>query len=133
VKSFIATVALLASMSSFATEIKVLEIPQNYLGNISARFKINLEEGTAGVKVLITRRTGGKNSHTSIRRFEAAIPELSMNGENLEFNKDGTNAICGTMGVTRIFKIPTLKLSGNCDFVTKRVNGKIVVSLVNRT
>jgi hypothetical protein len=34
------------------------------------------------------------------------------------------------MGVTRVFKIPTLKLSGKCDLVSKRVNGKVVVSLI---
>ena len=53
-----------------------------------------------------------------------------MNGKNLEFNKDGVSVVCGTLGVTRFFKVPPLKLSGKCVFVTKKTNGKAVVSLI---
>ena len=132
-KAFILTLTLLSSMAAMATEIKILEIPANSSrGTVSTRFEVNMAEGTAGVSATVRRRTGSsRNRYTTSRTFEAIVPELSLNGKDLEFNKDGVSVVCGTMGVTRVFKIPTLVLSQKCDLVVaKKANGNVVVTLV---
>ena len=130
-KSFIVCLTLLASMAASASEIKVLEISaRDARGTVSTRFEVNMQDATAGVSARVSRRVGGKNPYTVSNTFEAAVAELSMNGNNLDFNKDGVSVVCGTMGVSRVLKIPTLNLSGKCDLITKRVNGKVIVTLI---
>lgn len=130
-KSLIVCLTLITSMGAMASEIKVLELTgRNARGTIRTRFEVNLQDATAGVSAKASRIVGGKNRYRVFNTFEAAVAELSMNGKNLEFNKDGQNVVCGTMKISRIFKIPTLKLSGRCNLVTKRLKGKAVVTLI---
>jgi hypothetical protein len=131
-KALLMTVTLFASLSAVASEMKVLEISaQNSRGYVSPRFEVNIQDATAGVSATVRRSAGSsRNRYTVTRTYEAAVAELSLNGKDLEFNKDGVSVVCGTMGVTRVFKIPTLILSGKCDLVTKKVNGKAQVFLV---
>ena len=129
-KALLLTIALVTSFSAFAAELTVLKIADTR-GSISTRFEVNLEDGTAGVSATIARRAGSsRNRHTSYKTFETVVAELSLNGKDLEFNKDGVSTVCGTMSVTRVFKIPTLILSGKCDLEASRVNGKILVKLI---
>lgn len=131
-KTMIAIVTILASMAVSASEVQVMKVDANKAGRgtLNTRFEVNLNDATAGVAVRITKRSGGKNHYTTSRDFEVIVPDLSLNGDILELNVDGKVVNCGTMGVSRIFKIPTLNLSGNCDVVAKRVKGDVVVSIV---
>lgn len=131
-KKMIALVTILASMAVSASEIKVMKIDANKAGRgtLSTRFEVNLNDNTAGVSVRITKRNPGKNHTTTSRSFEKIVADLRLNGDILELDVDGKVVNCGTMGVTRVFKLPTLKLSGNCDVVAKRVNGDVVVSII---
>jgi hypothetical protein len=131
-KKMIALVTILASMAVSATEVNVMKINANKAGRgtLSTRFEVNLNDNTAGVSVKITKRNPGKNHRTTSRSFEMIVADLNLNGDTLELNVDGKVVNCGTMGVTRVFKLPTLKLSGNCDVVAKRVKGDVVVSIV---
>ncbi len=131
-KKFIVSLSVLMSFASFASEINVLKIDAKSAGrgSLTTRFVVNLSDDTAGVSVKVTRRTGGKNPHTTSRSFKKIVPELVLNGDTLELNVDGKIVDCGTMGETRILKLPVLKLSGNCDVVAKRVKGDVVVSIV---
>lgn len=132
-KAFIISLSLLVSVAASASEVKVLEVSASDAGkgSLSTRFEVNTVNDTVGVSVKITRKIGSsRNRHVSTRTFEAKVSELSLNGKDLEFNKDGQNVVCGTMGVTRILKLPTLLLNGKCDLVAKRVNGNVVVSLI---
>ena len=131
-KALLLSLALVTSFSALGSEIKVLEFAATR-GTVSTRFEVNMEDGTAGVSAKLAKRTGtARNRRTSYRTFESVVPELSLNGKNLEFNKDGESVVCGTMDVTRVFKIPTLLLSGKCDLQVRRVSGKVVVRLITK-
>jgi hypothetical protein len=131
-KKMIALMSILASLAASASELQVMKIDANKsgTGTLSTRFEVNLNDNTAGVSVKITKRHPGKNHRTTTRTFEMVVADLSLNGDVLELNVDGKVVNCGTMGITRVFKLPTLKLSGNCDVVAKRVKGDVVVSIV---
>lgn len=131
-KNLIVALSLLTSFASFASEIDVLKVEARAAGRgkLITKFVVNVADNTAGVSVKVVRKYGGKNPHTSTRTFKTDVSELSLNGDKLELNIDGKVVDCGTMGVTRILKLPVLKLSGNCDVVAKRVNGAVVVSVV---
>lgn len=131
-KKLIVSLSLLMSFAASAAEIKVLEIDAKTAGkgSLTTRFDVNLENDTAAVSVKITRTHGGKNPYTTTRKFSKDVVELSLKDKTLELSIDGKIVDCGTMGVTRVFSRPVLKLSGKCDVVAKRVNGNIVVSLI---
>lgn len=120
--AFITT--LLISMAASAGELKVLDVPSSALGNghITTRFEFNQTDGTAGVSVTSTKRTPGRSGgSTHTKTFERDVPELSMVDGTLALNVDGVSVVCGTMGITRIFKRPILNLNGNCDLETRRI------------
>lgn len=121
--AFITT--LLVSMVASAGELKVLDVPSSDLanGHVTTRFEVNQAEGTAGVSVtLIKRRPGRGGGSTYTKTFEREVPELSMMDGTLALNVDGISIVCGTMGVTRLFKRPILNLNGNCDLETRRIH-----------
>lgn len=135
-KSIIALMTILASLAVSASEIQVMKINARKAGygSLSSRFEVNLSDSTAGVSVKITRRKRGKTGTTTTSRsFEKVVSDLSLNGDVLELNVDGNVVNCGTMGVTRVFKVPTLYLSGNCEVVAKRVKGDVIVSIVSES
>lgn len=51
----------------------------------------------------------------------AKIEGLMLMGDQAVYQGAEGNVVCGTMGVSRVFKVPTLYLNGNC-----KLNGKIV-------
>jgi hypothetical protein len=131
-KSFILCCSLLVSIAASASELEVLKVPAREAGkgSLSTRFEVDLSNQTVGVSVKVTHKTGGKTPYTTFRLFEANVPALSLVGQNVEFTQDGKSTVCGTMGVSRILKVPTLKLSGDCDVVASRVNGNVIVKIV---
>ncbi|MCM2350656.1 MAG: hypothetical protein NDI69_11605 [Bacteriovoracaceae bacterium] len=123
-KKLILAITLLASMAASAGELKVLDLPSSALahGHVTTRFEINQSEGTAGVSATVTKRRPGRAGGSNYTKtFEKEVPELSMVGGTLSLNVDGVSVVCGTMGVTRIFKRPILNLNGNCDLETRRI------------
>jgi hypothetical protein len=130
-KKFIVALSILTSFAASASEIKVMDLDARTAGrgSLSTRFDVNLQDGTADLRLTVSRRHGGKNPHTTTRRFSKNVPELSLKDKTLELNIDGKITDCGTMGETRVFNRPVLRLSGKCEVVAKRVNGGVVVLL----
>lgn len=130
---FIVLVSLMVSVPTLASEIKVLEIEGRAAGrgSLITRFDVNLSDDTVAVSLKVINRVGGKNPHTTTRKFSKVVPELSLNDKTLEVNIDGKITDCGTMGLTSVFKRPVLRLSGKCDIVARRINGKVIVELVS--
>lgn len=127
--------ALSCSLSAFAAEKVVLEVSVKNIraSQLSTRFEVNLEEGTAGGSLTATRVISrGRRSRRVVKHYEALIPELSLNGDVLTFEGAEGSVDCGTMGVTRVFKRPVLNLSGNCSLVTKRVGKKVQLVLLTK-
>lgn len=127
--------ALSCSLSAFAAEKVVLEVAaKNVRGSqLTTRFEVNLEDGTAGGSMTSTRIIShGRHTRTIVRNFEALIPELSLNGDVLVLDSANGPVTCGTMGVTRVFKRPVLNLSGDCSLITRRVENKVQLVLVTK-
>lgn len=123
-KKLVLITGLLTAMTATAGELKVMDLPSSSMagGHVTTRFEVNQLEGTAGVSATITKRRpgrGGGTTHT--KTFEKEVPELSMIDGALTLNVDGVSVVCGTMGVTRIFKRPVLNLNGNCDLESRRI------------
>lgn len=134
-KSFIVVAALLSSFAVSAAELTVMSVPTKKLvrSNLTTRFEVNLEDGTAGVSLTATRMVRrGRNSQMTSKTFEATVPELSLVDKTLVLNSNGESVECGTMGVTRVFKRPVLLLNGNCDVITKREGAVVKVLVVTK-
>lgn len=132
-KALIASAMLLASVGVSAIEIKVMEIPAAKLRNsmLSTRFNINLDDGTAAVALKATRHIGSPKNRTTITKsFEREVPALKLEGQDLVLNAGFTPVVCGSMGETRILKRPVLKLSGNCDIITRKTGKTVSVIIV---
>jgi hypothetical protein len=132
-KLLIVLFSLLLSIVASASEIKVLEIEGRKAGSGSlvTRFDVNLSDETVAVTLKVIKRVRGKNPYTTTRKFSKVVPELAINDKILELNIDGKITDCGTMGLTSVFKRPVLRLTGKCDIIAKRINGKVVVDLVS--
>lgn len=116
---------LFASLAVSAGEILVMDLPSNKIsnGHVTTRFEINHHDGTAGVVATLTKRHPGRGGgHTTTKHFEKMVPELSMQSDSFLLNVEGQSILCGTMGESRVFRRPVLKLNGNCDLVTKRIS-----------
>lgn len=129
-KTVLAVAMILSSFTTFAAEQKVLEVSRDKVQGmrLSTRFEVNIAENIIGVSLTGAKTVGGpRNHHTVHKTFEAVVPELSLAGDDLLLN----NAInCGTMGKTRVFKIPVLKLSGACELSIRKSKEKVEVFLV---
>ena len=81
-------------------------------GHFTSSFYVINESGEAGVKVTFNR-----DRDDFIDTYDKFFPmkNMFMEGNKLMINLDGEMIECGTMGESRIFKIPTLYLSGNCS------------------
>lgn len=128
-KSFILVTTLLASICASAAEVSVMDINNSKAVNaqLSSRFEVNLEDGTAGVSVSATKWVRrGREKVAKTVTFEKLVPELALVNDKLMLG----DIDCGTMGETRVFRRPVLNLSGKCDIVTKREGKTVKVSIV---
>lgn len=119
---------LFASLAVSAGEIMVMDMPSNKIsnGHVTTRYEINHRDGSAGVVATLTKRRPGRGGgHTITKHFEKLVPELSMQGGSFVLDVEGQSIVCGTMGESRVFRRPVLKLNGNCDLVTKRVSSNV--------
>ncbi len=134
-KTLIVIAALLSSVAVSAAELTVMSVATSKLvrANLTTRFEVNLEDGTAGVSLTATRMVHrGRHSSMTSRTFETMVPELSLVDKTLVLNTNGESVECGMMGVTRVFKRPVLLLNGNCDVITKREGALVKVMVVTK-
>ena len=128
---------LVFSFSALAAETKVMSVDAKKAGrgSLSTKFVVDLNNQIHGVSLTVTKRVGtARNRRTTSRTFFKAVPELVLNGDSLEMNIDGAVVECGIMGETRVFRLPVLKMNGNCDLIAKRnvQNANVEVSLITK-
>ena len=155
-KKFFIAALVLATTVVNAAEITVLEAQLPTVDGRSTmtdtRFYINTKtmEGFAKVSVSEQRYvyTDGCTWDASGRCFPSRhrtpvievifqetvkIDNLMLMGDKVIFHGAEGDVDCGTMGVSRVLKVPTLYLSGNCQLTSRvvgtRNNSKIVVKL----
>lgn len=67
-------------------------------------------------------RTVAQTSYRNILSDKVKIEGMTMNGDDVIYQSAEGDVVCGTMGRSRVFRIPTFYLSGKCDLVGKIVN-----------
>lgn len=66
-------------------------------------------------------RTVPQTSYRTILADKVKIEGMTMNGNDVIYQGAEGDVVCGTMGVSRVFRVPTFYLSGKCD-----LEGKVV-------
>lgn len=137
---------LLISTSAFAERITVLDIAADRLWNsddILTRFHIDKMDGQGSASVTVIRTVmddfgdrGPRVRQYTMMQKRAVISGLQMEGDQFIFKGSENDVNCGTLKPSRIFKRPTLYLSGSCQLEAKleKVEGKkrLKVELVTK-
>lgn len=124
-KLLVLSLVTFAASSSFASEVKVLDLPASKAAgaNVHSRFTVNNVNGNAGVSITLTKHRGGpRASHPVARTYHADVPELSLAHGKLYLTLEGKAFECGVMGESRFLRRPTLYLTGACKLKEKRVS-----------
>ena len=138
-KFFIATLLLTSTILAQAAEVTLVSTKlDSILGstNVLTKFQINTEmkEAFAEIKVDEALTTyvpvctvGGYPYPTPICRTvpqmtirtifaeKVKIEGMTMNGDEVIYQGQEGDVVCGKMGISRIFKKPTFFLSGKCS------------------
>jgi hypothetical protein len=160
-KKFILLALVLVSSVVHAAEVVVMEAELPMMNETRAlhdtRFYMDTKTGEGYVKAAVSEErytdfpgqwgcsydpygrcipTSRQPMPTQVMVFSGSkkVEGLMLMGDQAVYQSAAGNVVCGTMGVSRVFKIPTLYLSGNCSLSSTivRVNGmsrKLVVTL----
>ena len=133
---------LIASSFANAAEVLVMErvvpvMSSNFYSWADARFHMDTTTGEGFVKVSVTedRWIMGGHYDSNGRYYPRRMPMpmtvfsdtvkvdgLMMMDKKVIYRGAEGDVECGTMGVSRVFKIPTLYLNGNCS-LSARLSG----------
>lgn len=138
-KKFILGALVMAASVVNAAEVVVLEA--NLPNNIGARtlvdtkFYMDTKTGEGFVKATVSEerydyfprtwctydpyyrchtRTVPQPTQYTIFSDKVKVDNLVLMGDDAVYQGEEGNVVCGTMGKSRVFKVPTLYLSGNC-------------------
>lgn len=67
-------------------------------------------------------RTIPQTRYNTVLADKVKIEGITMNGDDVIYQGDNGDVVCGTMGRSRVFRVPTFYLSGKCD-----LDGKVTV------
>lgn len=146
------TLAILALCISVAqaAEINVYEANyrsvHDYPTQVHSRFVIDMDthEGYVNVEALEERVVSSGSPRSSIPNRmtvvvfsdQVKVEGLIFMGEKIIYRGETSDIECGTLGVSRVFKRPTIYLNGNCSLssrITKnRDQRKVVVKLITK-
>ncbi len=153
-KSLFAALVLASSMAQ-AAEVVVLEaeLPVVARGRefASSKFQMDTKTGEGFVKTTVTEEVTVWTTETwctpqfcqsgpvartvtnQIYSGSAKIANLVLMGDDAVYQGEEGNVVCGTMKPSRIFRVPTLYLSGKCKLETQvlrsNLEAKVVVTL----
>lgn len=143
-KKFFAFTLFVVS-SAFAAEVTVLDVPagrSHAYDNHDVRFIIDQEAGTASAHLSVSRehetcRPSGDYGmdcttwYTNLLSKKAPIDGMKVVDKQVTFED---RIDCGKMGVSRIFKVPTFYMTGQCRLDVERVKvdgeKRIIVKLI---
>lgn len=147
-KKLILAALALTSSTVFAGQVTVLEakvrIVETSNQNATARFYMDQKTGQGYVKASVTERLYGRhpnrdNESTTITVYSETVKVdgLVLMGDQAVYQGAEGNVVCGTMGVSRVFKVPTLYLSGDCALTSTlmrdgRRASKLIVTLITK-
>lgn len=158
-KNFILAAFVLASSAVNAAEVVIVDANLPVINEaralVDTRFFMDTKTGEGFVKVAVSeeRFTHFPHNICTYDQYGRCFPSnhrpmptqvmvysdtvkvdgLMLMGDQAVYQSAEGNVVCGTMGLSRVFKVPTLYLSGNCslsaDIVRTRHSSKIVVKL----
>ncbi len=152
-KKFILAALVLCTSMVYAAEVVVMNedirLMSNNFTSVDARFHMDQTTGEGFVKVTVTEERpdygGGYYDHMGrwypnrmpmpvvIFQESAKIDGLMLMDDKVIYHGAEGDVDCGKMGVSRVFKKPTIYLSGNCKLsgnISGRYNDtKVVVVL----
>ena len=147
-KKLILAALALTSSTVFAGQVTVLEakVPVIESSNQTAttRFYMDQKTGQGYVKAIVTERIfdhhpNRDNGPSTIQVFSETVKVdgLVLMGDQAVYQGAEGNVVCGTMGTSRVFKVPTLYLSGDCVLTSTlmrdgRKSKKLVVTLITK-
>lgn len=70
-----------------------------------------------------------RTEYVTVYSDTVKVPGLMMNGDDAVYSAAEGNIVCGTIKPSRIFKVPTLYLSGKCTLVERLSNNKLTIIL----
>ncbi len=149
-KKFILAALVLCSSMVFAAEVVVLDEPIQLMthnfATVDARFHMDQTTGEGFVKVAVIeeRMTDGRvfcdqfgqcypqrmPMPSVVFQDSAKIDGLMLMDDKVIFHGENGDVDCGKMGVSRVFKKPTIFLNGNCKLIgriTRKWNSSNVV------
>lgn len=140
---------LLISTSAFANEITLLTTTtpiSRGFQSVSSKFSIDtdMREGFAKIVVseqytVYVQRCGGgypsgpicttypETMYRTVLTEKVKIEGMTMNGDDVIFQGSEGDVLCGTMRPSRVFRIPTLYLTGKCVLESRIRNNNLVV------
>jgi hypothetical protein len=120
----------------------------------NTRFYMDTKTGEGFVKALVseTRYTWTGNGWCTLDPYNRCFPHhnqpmptqvlvfsglkkidgLMLMGDQAVYHSAQGNIVCGTMGESRVLKVPTLYLSGNCSLSSKITGNKLTVTLTTK-
>lgn len=122
-KLILAALALTASNVFAAEQVVVMEatVPVIYNTNSYAQtnFYMDQQTGLGYVNAYVSESVprhpqDGGPSYSRTFSNKVQVPGLVLMGDQAVYQGATGNVVCGTMGVSRVFKVPTLFLSGDC-------------------
>lgn len=158
-KKFLAALMLVSSVSAFAGEVVLLDQQVMNIGNgrtmADARFQVdqNTSEGFVDVTVTEERYMGGHfpgpvgcdqwgrcypqrmpmPMPVTVFSERVKVEGLMLMGETVMYHGAEGNVDCGRLGLSRVFRKPTIFLNGNCKLSARVIgnynNTRVVVKM----
>jgi len=150
--SFFSLTSLLHASEITILESRLTRIENSYQ-SVNTRFQVNQTTGQGFVEVTVVEERytwghhypgpgypgpGGRHPipqsvPTVIYQQKVAVEGLMLMGDKLIYHGTSEDVDCGTLGVSRIFKRPTIYLTGNCK-LTGRVDRRnnLSVTLITK-
>lgn len=158
-KKFILLALVVLASAAQAAEVVVMEASLSLVNEsralVDTRFYMDTKTGEGFVKATVAEERFNRfpQEWCSYDPYGRCIPQnrfpqptletvfsdskkidgLMLMGDQAVYHSAEGNVVCGTMGVSRILKVPTLYLSGNCKLESSIVkdgfNRKLVIKL----
>lgn len=154
-KKILIITLLLGAFSAFAEEVQILNAEIGYVNRqatVDTSFQMDKTTGQGNVKVMVTEVIydhfpGPMNCdqwgrcypqynrmprYITIFNKTVEVQGLTLDGDKVMFEGNAGPVHCGTMGISRVLRRPTLFLNGNCK-LSGRVSNRGVLSVIMKT
>ncbi|HXH74699.1 MAG TPA: hypothetical protein VNJ08_07020 [Bacteriovoracaceae bacterium] len=143
-KKIVLVALMLTASLTYASEVTVLEAELPYVKGLvaaGARFAANADRSQGYVNVSVTELTSNDGPDVPTQTMaiifnkNVKVDGLEIVGDKVMYQGTEGAVECGTLGFTRVFKKPTIYLTGNCKIKADvyRHNGKHTVVAKLRT